>query len=70
MTDQATSKRSISTFVSFTYFEQGDPANAAVFIFKDNDQGTLMLTTTLEIAAEMQSLLNEAFAQMEKAGKV
>jgi hypothetical protein len=70
MTDQAASKRSVSAFVSFTYFEEGDPATSAVFIFKDDDQETFMLTTSLEIAAEMQTLLNEAFAQMEKAGKV
>ncbi len=70
MTDRATSNRSVSAFVSFTYFEEGNPANSAVFIFKDDDHGTFMLTTTLEIAAEMQTLLHEAFAQMEKAGKV
>jgi hypothetical protein len=70
MTDQANSRRSVNAFVSFTYFEEGDPANSAVFIFKDDDHGTFMLTTTLKIAAEMQTLLNEAFAQMENAGKV
>jgi hypothetical protein len=70
MTDQANSKRSVNAFVSFTYFEEGDPANSAVFIFQDDDHGTFMLTTTLKIAAEMQTLLNEAFAQMENAGKV
>ena len=70
MTDEVTSKRSVSAFVSFTYFEEGDRENAAVFIFKDDDRETFMLTTTLEIAAEMQTLLNQAFAQMEKAGKV
>jgi hypothetical protein len=70
MTDRATSNRSVSAFVSFTYFEEGDPANAAVFIFKDDDHGIFMLTTTLEIAAEMRTLLNQAFVQMEKARKV
>jgi hypothetical protein len=69
MTDQPTSNRSVSAFVSFTYFEEGDPANAAVFIFEDDDHGKFMLTTTLEIAAEMQTLLSEAFVQMEKASK-
>ena len=67
MTDQAFSHSSIDAFASFTYFENDDPANSAVFVFKDNAGKMLMLSTTLKIASELRTLLNEAFAQMEKA---
>ena len=67
MTDQVVSHCSVTAFVSFTYFEKDDPADSAVFVFEDNVGSMFMLTTTLEIAAGMRTLLNEAFAQMEKA---
>jgi hypothetical protein len=67
MADSIAGSFSISDFVSFTYFEEGDPPNAAVFIFKDNAGKTLVLTTTLTIASEMRALLSKAFSQMEGA---
>jgi hypothetical protein len=69
MTDQIDGKYSVSAFVSFTYFEEGDPANAAVLVFRDQTGQTFMLSTTLKIAAEMRTLLSDAFVQMERAGK-
>jgi hypothetical protein len=60
---------SIRAFASFTYFEEGDPANSAVFAFEDDAGRTVILATTRTVAAEMQSLLSHAFAQMEKASK-
>ncbi|WP_426442317.1 hypothetical protein [Bradyrhizobium genosp. P] len=67
MADSTGGNFSIRDFVSFTYFEEGDPPNAAVFIFKDNAGKTLVLTTTLTIASEMQALLSKAFSQMARA---
>jgi hypothetical protein len=67
MTNQSFSHSIVNAFASFTYFENDDPANAAVFIFKDSAGKMVMLSTTLKIAAEMRTLLNEAFTQMEKA---
>jgi hypothetical protein len=67
MTDEIFSHSTINAFASFTYFENNDPANSAVFIFKDNAGKMVMLSTTLKIADEMRTLLNEAFTQMEKA---
>ncbi|KJC60244.1 hypothetical protein UP10_13975 [Bradyrhizobium sp. LTSPM299] len=68
MTDRVFSQNSINAFTSFTYFESEDPANSAVFVFKDSAGKRLMLSTTLEIASEMRTLLNEAFTEMERAG--
>ena len=67
MTKQVFSHSSINAFASFTYFESDDPANSAVFVFRDDAGKTLMLSTTLKIASEMRALLNEAFTQMEQA---
>jgi hypothetical protein len=67
MTNQILNYSMINAFASFSYFENDDPANAAVFIFKDNAGKTVMLSTTLNIAAEMRTLLNEAFTQMGEA---
>ncbi len=67
MTNQSFSHSIVNAFASFTYFENDDPANAAVFIFKDSAGKVVMLSTTLKIAAEMRALLNEAFTQMQEA---
>jgi hypothetical protein len=67
MVEQVTRNCSIRAFVSFTYLEESDPANSAVFVFEDDAGGTVILTTTRAVAAEMKSLLSHAFAQMEKA---
>jgi hypothetical protein len=67
MTNQVFNYSMINAFASFSYFENDDPANAAVFIFEDNAGKTVMLSTTLKIAAEMRTLLNEAFTQMGNA---
>ena len=67
MSNRAFSHLSINAFASFTYFADDDPVNSAVFVFKDSAGKTLMLSTTLEIASEMRTLLNEAFTQMETA---
>jgi hypothetical protein len=67
MTNQVLKYGTIDAFASFTYFENDDPANAAVFMFEDNAGKTVMLSTTLKIAAEMRTLLNEAFTQMGNA---
>ncbi|WP_426442316.1 hypothetical protein [Bradyrhizobium genosp. P] len=67
MTDRVFSHNSISEFTSFTYFESDDPSNSAVFVFNDSTGKMLMLSTTLEIASEMRTLLNEAFTEMERA---
>ncbi|MBR0801770.1 hypothetical protein JQ615_41255 [Bradyrhizobium jicamae] len=67
MTNQVFNHSSVDAFTSFTYFENEDPANSAIFVFKDNTGKMLMLSTTLKIAAEMRTLLNEAFTQMEQA---
>src|SRR5207244_2898473 len=67
MTDQVFSHCNISAFASFTFFECGDPENSAVFVFNDDTGKTVMLSTTLQIAAEMRMLLNKAFSQLEVA---
>ncbi|MBR0801769.1 hypothetical protein JQ615_41250 [Bradyrhizobium jicamae] len=67
MADTIAGNFSIGEFVSFTYFEEGDPPNAAVFVFKDIAGKTLVLTTALTVASEMRALLGKAFSQMEDA---
>ena len=58
----------VNAFASFTYVWNDGPANTAVFIFEDDAGKRLLLRTTLHIASEMRTLLNEAFMQMEEAG--
>jgi hypothetical protein len=67
--DQGANHRNVTAFESFTWVENDDPTNSVVFVFKDGADKTFLLTASLKIAAEMRARLNEAFAQMEKAGK-
>jgi hypothetical protein len=67
LSEEIFSHCNVSDFASFTFFEDAAPVNSAVFMFSDSTGKTVVLSTSLQVAAEMRALLNKAFAQMEMA---